>query len=337
VVVETSISKGRITFPAIGLTTSRLGFGTSLLMARLNRSQSVRLLETAFDSGITHFDTARLYGYGEAEVALGDLLRRRRDQVTVTTKFGILPPRRSVVLNAVKSIARKVVVLQPRLREPFRRKAESMIKSGVFDIPVLTQSLETSLKALGTDYVDILLLHECTETDTRNPKILAFLENLQSTGKIRAFGIATSAIHTGAILRANSRYCPVVQFQSSVFEPHQASLPIPPDSAIFTHSALSRGFQSLSSDLDTHPAMAQRWSEQLHIDCANRPEMAALLLRYAMSDNINGTVLFSSSVRENIVRNAAQLEAQPMHEGIRNALSQLIRDYLATPIGAYPS
>ena len=43
-------------------------------MARLGRRESVRLLEVAYDSGITHFDTARSYGYGEAESAVGEFL-----------------------------------------------------------------------------------------------------------------------------------------------------------------------------------------------------------------------------------------------------------------------
>ena len=64
----------RVELPGSELRLSRLGFGTAGLMARLGRRESVRLVEIAHDSGITHFDTARAYGYGEAESALGDFL-----------------------------------------------------------------------------------------------------------------------------------------------------------------------------------------------------------------------------------------------------------------------
>ena len=63
-----------VALPGTELAPSRLAFGSAPLMARLGRRESVRLLEVAHDSGITHFDTARSYGYGEAESAVGDFL-----------------------------------------------------------------------------------------------------------------------------------------------------------------------------------------------------------------------------------------------------------------------
>src|SRR5918997_1826870 len=49
------------------------GYGCAALMARTSRAESVRLLEEAFDAGVTHFDVARSYGYGEAESQAGDV------------------------------------------------------------------------------------------------------------------------------------------------------------------------------------------------------------------------------------------------------------------------
>ena len=109
-----------VRLPGTDLTPSRLGFGTSLLMARLGRRESVRLLEVAHESGITHFDTARAYGYGEAESAVGDFLAGRRDAVTVTTKVGLLPPRNSRGLRAAKAVARAAVSRAPALRARLR-------------------------------------------------------------------------------------------------------------------------------------------------------------------------------------------------------------------------
>ncbi len=111
---------------------SRLGFGTAALMARLGRRESVRLLEVAHESGITHFDTARAYGYGEAESALGEFLSRRREGVTVTTKLGIQPPRRSRGLDMAKATARVVARRVPAVRPLLRRRAESLAQTGSF-------------------------------------------------------------------------------------------------------------------------------------------------------------------------------------------------------------
>ena len=95
--------------------TSRLGYGTTSLMAVDGGRERLHLLECAFDSGIRHFDTAPYYGYGEAERVLGEFLFEKRDQVTVTTKFGIQPP--SLARNRfVNQMARKILRLAPSLR-----------------------------------------------------------------------------------------------------------------------------------------------------------------------------------------------------------------------------
>jgi aryl-alcohol dehydrogenase-like predicted oxidoreductase len=52
----------------------------------------LRLLEAAFDQGVRHFDTAPLYGMGLAEEVLSIFARGRRSDITITSKFGLLPP-----------------------------------------------------------------------------------------------------------------------------------------------------------------------------------------------------------------------------------------------------
>src|SRR5438105_7640592 len=101
---------------------SGIGYGCSQLMARTGRAESIRLLEAAFDAGITHFDVARSYGYGEAESALGAFLAGRRDQVTVTTKLGLGPPRGSGLLKVAKVAARAAVAAAPPLGRVIGRR-----------------------------------------------------------------------------------------------------------------------------------------------------------------------------------------------------------------------
>src|SRR3954453_20950898 len=79
--------------------TSSFGFGTVYLGRRQGMRHGVRLLEAAFEQGITHFDTAPMYGLGLAEPIVGRFLRGRRDAVTVTTKVGLsAPPKISLLL-----------------------------------------------------------------------------------------------------------------------------------------------------------------------------------------------------------------------------------------------
>ncbi|MFZ1803748.1 MAG: aldo/keto reductase, partial [Nitrospira sp.] len=75
--------------PAAGM--ERLGFGLSKLMRIPSRADRQRLLDTVYDQGIRHFDVARMYGLGASERELGTLIRSKRTQVTVATKFGIEP------------------------------------------------------------------------------------------------------------------------------------------------------------------------------------------------------------------------------------------------------
>ncbi|MFC7538736.1 aldo/keto reductase [Siccirubricoccus deserti] len=86
-------------------------------MSRTDGHRSVRLLQPAFDASTTHFDTARSHGYGEAEVAVGDLLAAvGRDRVAVAT-IGIPAPRRSPMVMAAKAAAR-LVALASKPRPP---------------------------------------------------------------------------------------------------------------------------------------------------------------------------------------------------------------------------
>ena len=166
-----------VALPGTDLDPSRLAFGSAALMARLGRRESVRLLEAAYDSGITHFDTARAYGYGEAESAVGEFLSRRRDSVTVTTKLGIVPPRRSRGLQAAKSVARVAVSRAPAARGACSaaRPVDGPEPGASNPREVRDQPGDQPARA-GDRHVDILLLHECRPPDLETEGCSSFLE-----------------------------------------------------------------------------------------------------------------------------------------------------------------
>jgi len=84
--------------------TTRLGFGCGSIMGATNRRDSLKLLESAYEAGIRHFDVAPMYGYGEAETCLGDFLGHHRGQITITTKYGILPQKKSAIIQLGRSL-----------------------------------------------------------------------------------------------------------------------------------------------------------------------------------------------------------------------------------------
>jgi D-threo-aldose 1-dehydrogenase len=285
------------------LTPSVLGFGCSGLMARVAREPSVRVMEAAFDSGVTHFDVARSYGYGEAESAVGDFLRGKRDRVTVATKFGIAPPPNGGALRALKSVARRMAALHPGIRERLRRKAQTMIVAGKFDVESARRSFETSLRELRTDYVDLLLLHECHPSDLR-PPLLELLERWRDEGKLRYWGIATTPDATRVILLEESPFAPVFQVADSVLDRTLESLPERPGTGTITHSAVASPLRRLRPLIIGTPGRAREWSEAVGIDCSDSSALGGLLLAYALSANPRGPVLYSSLSESNIHRNA---------------------------------
>ena len=151
-----------IYLPALDRETTVLGFGCVGLTAVGSRREALGLLDSAFDCGIRHFDVARAYGLGVAEEILGGFLRRhRRDDVTITTKFGIVPPayaQRMPLLPAIKGVLKRFPVVD----RVVRRRVSAGNTMGQFSPQAARASLEASLRALQTDYIDIWLLHEAT-------------------------------------------------------------------------------------------------------------------------------------------------------------------------------
>jgi D-threo-aldose 1-dehydrogenase len=314
-----------VALPGTELTPSRLAFGSASLMARLGRRESVRLLEVAHDSGITHFDTARSYGYGEAESAVRELLSRHRGELTVTTKLGMVPPGRSRGLQAARALARVAGRRVPGLRSLLRRGAQTMVRAGRFDPREAHSSLETSLRELGTDMVDILLLHECSPSDLQTEGLLDFLRGAVRDGKVRYFGVATDGRSTGAILSERPEFAGVVQVPHSALDRTLDRLPGLDGTAVITHSAVGPPLRRLT-ELMRDDRRRGRWSEALGLDCARREVLARLLLGYALESNASGVVLFGSTSEERIRSNAALVdEAEPSAELIRR-FAELARE-----------
>src|SRR5581483_7977439 len=208
-----------------GRETSRLGFGCSVLMAGISRRQSARLLDAAYDAGIRHFDVAPLYGYGEAESCVGDLLTRH-PAITITTKFGIDPPARGGLIRTVRRAANPLLQRVPALKRLARSAgatAAPPAKSN-FNAAEARASLERSLRNLRTTQIDILLLHEPESTDLTDTALLDFLNNAVAQDTIGGFGIASDSTKVSALRRDRPAYCRIVQHDWSILNPLEPKL-----------------------------------------------------------------------------------------------------------------
>jgi len=124
-----------------------------------SESDSIRLLHEAMDRGINLFDTAR--SYGRSEYIMGKAFKYRRSQVVICTKAANILTENGVLLD---------------LKEVDE---------------IIDRSLEESLKALETDYIDIYMLHQANDKVLQNEVISDKFTNLRKNGKIRSIGIST--------------------------------------------------------------------------------------------------------------------------------------------------
>jgi D-threo-aldose 1-dehydrogenase len=154
-----------------------LGLGTAPIgnmFTAVTDDDAQATVDAAWDGGIRYFDTAPLYGHGQSELRLGRALRDRpRDQYVLATKVGrVLEP--AGTSGRAETIFRDVGDLEPHF--DYSRDA-------------VLRSLDESLQRLGTDHVDVALVHDpdLHEHDAIAQAFPALLE-LREQGVVKAVG-----------------------------------------------------------------------------------------------------------------------------------------------------
>lgn len=277
--------------------TTNLGFGTTSMMGLAATRDRLGLLEYAFEAGIRHFDTAPAYGYGEAERVLGEFLKGRRDQVTITTKYGIQPP---TVLKArwVNLLARRLLRLMPFLRKGLSRQAKVLTKKCVFTAAEARKSLEQSLIALKTDHVDLFLLHEPTLVDAASEEIHGFLTDELQRGRIRAFGCGGDYRVIQSIATAKLPTSKWLQFEDNVLSRRLEGIQLTGAQCI-TYGSF-QALTALTHWLESVPGRYAEWERALGSDCRSQATLAALLQAGSHARNPDGIVLFSTRRTDHI-------------------------------------
>src|SRR5437764_57921 len=201
--------------------TTRLGFGCGSLMGATNRRDSLKILDFAYECGIRHFDVAPMYGYGEAESCVGQFLQHHRGEITVSTKFGIAPPKKTIIIKLGRSLAGPILKQLPSLKQGLAHAANSTIRNPerpAFTAAEAQASLDRSLAALCSGHIHLWLLHEATAADLHDDGLLAFLETQVKKGVIGAFGVGSSAEKIPALLASRPAYCRILQYEWSVLD-----------------------------------------------------------------------------------------------------------------------
>ena len=154
-----------------GLEVSRIGLGAMTMggtytsEGALDDSESIRTVHRALDLGVTHIDTAEVYGMGHGEEVLGRAIADRRDRVKIATKFGLLSHARGGIRQIDGSPAN------------------------------IRVAIEGSLGRLGTDYIDLYYQHRVDPSVPIEDTAGAVAQLVQE-GKVLHFGLSEASPET---------------------------------------------------------------------------------------------------------------------------------------------
>lgn len=278
-----------------------LGFGCAGLMQIPSRRARQRLLGEAHEQGLRHFDVARMYGLGAAEAELGSFARGRRDELTIATKFGIDPGSGVGRLARFQAPARAALARMPRLRAAVKRRQSSFHQARRYDGAGARASLETSLRELGTDYVDVFFVHEPELGDDLDLEgIGATMDELRHAGLIRAWGFAGDPEPCIRLREAGGEAHAFLQIRDEIFNSFVSS--VPPGTSVVTFGVVAEAMQRV-----------------LGLAGGSADTVATLLLQDAIERNAGGRVLFSTTRPERI-RSAVEAVASLSGEGARERL-----------------
>ena len=154
-----------------GLDVSRIGLGAMTMAGTytsgggLDDAESVRAIHRALDLGVTHLDTAEIYGPFHSEELVGQAIKGRRDQVVVATKFGLV--------------------------------SHSGGGPGVTDSSPanIRAAVEGSLTRLNTDHIDLYYQHR-VDPNTPIEETVGALADLISQGKVLHVGLSEASPDT---------------------------------------------------------------------------------------------------------------------------------------------
>ncbi|WP_288337376.1 aldo/keto reductase [uncultured Gordonia sp.] len=196
-----------------GLAVSTIGYGamgTAVGYGPTDDTESIQAIRTAHDLGVTHFDTAEMYGWGEGEKLLGVALAPIREDVTIATKFGLTP---SYAPNSKPDHIREVV--------------------------------ENSLRNLNVDVIDVLYQH-LHDPNVPIEDVVGVMAEFVEAGKVRYLGLSNTDADN--IRKAHAVHpISVLQSEYSMFAREtEALMPVLEELGIglVAYSPLARGFLS---------------------------------------------------------------------------------------------
>ncbi len=232
---ERKLGKSGLEVSAIGLGCMGLSYGYG---PATEKQAAITLIRSAFEPGVTFFDTAEAYGPFVNEELLGEALEPFRDQVVIATKFGF---------------------------------QEGLVSKGQDSRPErIREVVEAALKRLRTDRIDLFYQHR-VDTSVPMEDVAGAVKELIQEGKVKHFGMSEAGVPS--IRRAHAVQ-PVAALQSEYSlwwrEPEKEILPLLEELGIgfVPFSPLGKGFltgainETTSFDKNDFRNIVPRFSEE---------------------------------------------------------------------------
>jgi aryl-alcohol dehydrogenase-like predicted oxidoreductase len=160
---DRELGRSGLQVSAIGLGCMGISFGYA---NKLGKEDGIALIRSAFERGVTFFDTAEVYGPFVNEEVVGEALRPFRDEVVIATKFGF------------------DIDFETRENRGFDSRPER-----------IRQAVEGSLKRLGVETVDLLYQHR-VDPNVPIEDVAGTVRDLILEGKVKHFGLSEPGVET---------------------------------------------------------------------------------------------------------------------------------------------
>ncbi len=299
----------------------RVIFGCVNLTMHENKKSALNILNEAYNEGIVHFDVARLYGGGFCEEILGEFIFDKRDKVKVTTKFGLNPEEISLPsistnnILKIKKIIKHIPFVENIIKKKLRQKSDNHFLN-LYSSSEAKKSIEKSLRALKTTYIDCILLHEADIYKANNLELINYLKDLKNNGIIKQAGIGSDFSAFYNKFDQINEFYQIFQFENSIVKPNLNNLNI--KTTCFTHS-IYKHLPLIKQFLAENYDIAENLCSIIDLDINVEKNLCGFLLVYAINKNNTGKVIFSTkdplklksnlAIADKIILNAEDLEA----------------------------
>lgn len=286
---RTGLQVSEISFGAVEI---GLAYGIPVdgVVTKPSEKEAHELLHAALDMGINFVDTAR--AYGESEEIIGRALKGRRDQYILATKSSHFTDRGLSVDGQQKAVQ---------------------------------YSIETSLRLLQTDVIDVFKVHNITKEVMERGDVLRVLQDAQAAGKVRYLGGTVYGVDDPFAAVEDGSY-DVIQVAYNMLdrrlEPKVLPLAAEKGIAVMVRSVLLKGaltprYAGLPESLTELKSAAARLSEIVQDECGSLAEAA---FRYVLANNHISSALVGTGKLQNLHRSAEYAAKGPLSEELKAAI-----------------